>query len=228
MASKYSKVNESHYSLFKECFQNFVVYIILYPILKVLFRIEVQGKENIPQGCGIIAASNHTSYFDPPVLAVATKRLVAFMAKEELFHVPVLSPIIQALGAFSVNRGKLEIATIKSAKHVLSKTKWWLGIFPEGTRVKGNKIGKINSGFGYLAKSTGSKVLPVGIVINRSFCPIFGKMIVRIGKPIEDVSNPEELMDKWAEAVAALTGKEYDRDFSFGNNSKKEVSEQNI
>jgi len=145
------------------------------------------------------------------------------MAKEELFHVPILSQLIQTLGAFAVNREKLEISTIKSAKNILSKTKWLLGIFPEGTRVRGNIVGKINPGFAYLAKTTNSKVLPVGIAYNRRDCPIIGKLIVRIGAPIDVQENPEDLLDKWGQAISELTGYEYSKEYSLGTEKTSET-----
>ena len=128
------------------------------------------------------------------------------MAKEELFHVPVLFLLFfNFLGAFSVNREKLEIATIRSAKAALT-TSWLLGIFPEGTRIKGGKIGNINKGFGYLAKATQSEIVPIGIIGSDTKC---GKLIVRIGKPIPVPKNPEEAIDQWGKAISELTGLEY-------------------
>lgn len=222
MASKFSKVEPQNYNLFKRVFQYFIVYFVSFPFFKVFFRAEIHGKENIPEGDSVIVASTHSSYFDPFIVCFATRRSVAFMAKEELFHVPVLSQLIQALGAFAVNREKLEIATIKSAKNILSKTNWFLGIFPEGTRVKGRKVGKINTGFGYLAKSTNSKILPVAIDLEKPICPLFGKLIVRIGKPIEVNQTPEEICDKWGQTISELIGYEYNKEESLKTETKTE------
>lgn len=223
MASKFSKIDPKSYNIFKEIFQYFIIYFISDPFFKIFFRAEIYGRENVPKDGAYIVASNHSSYFDPLIVCLATKRNVAFMSKEELFSVPVLSPIIQALGAFSVNRGKLEISTIKSAKDILSKTKWLLGIFPEGTRVKDKKVGKINTGFGYLAKVTNSKVLPVGINFTRPRYPFCGKLVVKIGKPIEVSDNPEEILDKWGQSISELTGYEYNKEESISSEQKPEV-----
>jgi len=103
---------------------------------------------------------------------------------------------------------------IKSAKDILSKTKWLLGIFPEGTRVRVKQVGKINTGFGYLAKATKTKILPVGIDFRRPHCPFFGKLVVRIGKLIEVSDNPEEVLDKWGQSISELTGFEYNKEYS--------------
>jgi 1-acyl-sn-glycerol-3-phosphate acyltransferase len=205
MASKFAKMEAKNYCWWRAFIQYCVIYFLLYPFFKIFYRVKVYGRENIPKDKSIIVAANHLSYFDPVFISLATKRPVAYMAKEELFHVPVLSQIIQILGAFSVNREKLEIATIKSAKAALT-TKWLLGIFPEGTRIKTGKIGNVNKGFGYLAKTTNSEILPMGIVGSNTFC---GKLIVRIGKPIPVPSNPEEAVEAWGKAISELTGLEY-------------------
>lgn len=211
MAKNFAKVEPSHYTEWRKVVQYFVIYCILYPFFKILFKVEVNGRENIPEK-SIIVAANHTSWFDPVILSLGMSKPVAFMAKEELFHVPVLSQIIQILGAFSVNREKLEIATIKSAKNALSVDGWFLGIFPEGTRVRTGKLGEIHKGFGYLAKATKSEILPMGIVIKRGKCPIWGKLIVNIGKPIPVPSSPEEAVKQWGEAISKLTGLIYQQE----------------
>ncbi|MDD3013118.1 MAG: lysophospholipid acyltransferase family protein [Candidatus Gastranaerophilales bacterium] len=205
MTSKYAKVEAENYCWWRALAQYWVIYFLLYPFFKIFYRIKVYGRENIPKDRSIIIAANHMSYFDPVIVSLAAKRPIAFMAKEELFSVPVISQIIQILGAIAVNREKLEIATIRSAKAVLT-TKWFLGIFPEGTRIRTGKIGDVTRGFGYLAKSTNSEILPLGIVGSDTFC---GKLIVRIGKPIPVPENPEDAVNQWGRAISELTGLEY-------------------
>jgi len=205
MASKFAKVEAKNYRWWRALIQYWVIYFLLYPFFKVFYKIKVYGRENIPKGKSIIVAANHISYFDPVIVSLATKRPIAFMAKEELFSVPMISQFIQILGAFAVNRKKLEIATIKSAKAVLT-TGWILGIFPEGTRITTGKIGNINKGFGSLAKSTNSEIIPIGIVGSNTFC---GKLVVRIGKPIPVPENPQDAVDQWGKAISELTGLEY-------------------
>lgn len=220
MASKFSKVEAKQYHKLRALLQFFVVYFILYPFFKIFYRVEVYGRENIPKDKSIIVAANHLSNFDPVIVSLAVKKPVAYMAKEELFHVPILSQMIQALGAFSVNRDKLELATIKSAKAVLS-TQWLLGIFPEGTRIKTGKIGKINKGFGYLAKATNSEILPLGIIGSNTCC---GKLIVKIGKPIPIPENPEEAVEIWGKTISELTGIKYEPD----TDTKTEQNQEKI
>ncbi|MDP4193246.1 MAG: lysophospholipid acyltransferase family protein [Bacteroidota bacterium] len=216
MASKFAKVEASNYCWWRALVQYFVIYFILYPFFKIFYRVEVYGRENLPKNKAILVAANHISYFDPVIVSLATKRPVAYMAKEELFHVPVLSQIIQILGAFAVNREKLEIATIRSAKAILT-TDWAFGMFPEGTRVKTGKVGKINQGFAYIAKATKAEIIPLGIKGSNTFC---GKLIVKIGKPLPVPEDPEETVHQWGRAIEELTGIKYEPEESI---SKEEA-----
>jgi len=222
MASKFSKVGAEYYNKYKNLNQWMITYFVIYPYFKLFFRAETQGRENIPENESFIIAATHSSYFDPLIVRMAMKRNVAFMAKEELFKVPVLSQIIEGLGAFSVNRKKLEISTIKSAKFIVFKTKWLLCLFPQGTRIPGRKVGKINKGIGYLAKVTGSRVLPVGIDIKRGVCPLFGKLVVKIGKPIDVCDSADEILDKWGQAINELVGYEYNKEECLGTTEADE------
>jgi 1-acyl-sn-glycerol-3-phosphate acyltransferase len=78
---------------------------ILYCVFKILFRLRVEGLENIPAEGQVIFASNHLSNFDPPLVGAAATRPISFMAKEELFKNPLFGSIIRALRAFPVKRG---------------------------------------------------------------------------------------------------------------------------
>ncbi len=212
MAKNYAKVEPDKYTIWQELGHYFIIFFILYPYFKIFHRISIEGRENIPKGKSILVASNHISNFDPVIVSLAVLRPVAYMAKKELFSVPVISQLIQFLGAFSVNRGKLEVSTIKSAKAVL-KTNWLLGIFPEGTRIKTGKIGNVHKGFGYLAKATGAEILPLGISGSNK---AFGKIKVKIGKPLPVPENPEEAVKKWGKAIQGLTGIEFDENNQSG------------
>jgi len=221
MTRNFAKVEAKHYQPWRAFVQYCVIYLILYPFFKIFFRVEIHGRENIPNK-GIIVAANHTSSFDPVIISLGMNQPIAHMAKQELFHTPVISQLIQILGAFSVNREKLEIATIKSAKSVLS-TKWHLGIFPEGTRIRTGKVGTVHKGFGYLAKVTNSEILPMGIIIKRNICPMFGKLIIKIGKPIPVPKTPEEAIENWGKAIAELTGLEFNSTIKDTENNDKNL-----
>lgn len=72
-------------------------------IYTILFRLEAVGRENIPKEGGVLLCSNHISNFDPPTVGIKLRRQVRFMAKSELFEIPVLGRIIKAVGAFPLN-----------------------------------------------------------------------------------------------------------------------------
>lgn len=86
--------------------------------------------------------SNHISNLDPPTVGILLKRKVHFMAKAELFNVPVLGPLIGKLGAFPVKRGGVSKESIKLALNILRDGKV-MGIFPEGSRGAGESVKRV-------------------------------------------------------------------------------------
>lgn len=141
------------------------------------FRLEVSGTEHVPEHGAVILASNHISTLDPPLVGTPLKRVVRFMAKEELFKVPVLGFIIRNVGAFPVKRGGVSKESIRHALKLLGEG-GVMGIFPEGTR--GGGMGK--KGAASLAMRSGATVVPVGIIGNYK---IFSKIKIVYGKPVD-------------------------------------------
>ncbi len=134
---------------------------ILYICLKLFYRFSVEGAEHLPATGPVIVACNHCSLLDPIVVGCSIlQRPVSFMAKEELFRIPLLGPIIRKLGAFPVRRGKGDRAAIRAAVEVLKEGKV-LGIFPEGTRYKDNKLHPLRHGITLLAMETNARILPM-------------------------------------------------------------------
>jgi 1-acyl-sn-glycerol-3-phosphate acyltransferase len=125
------------------------------------WRFRVVDADKVPAAGPVILACNHVSYFDPPALGVASPRPVTYMAKRELFSLPVLGPVISWLGAFPVDRSRGDVAAIRSAIGLLERGAV-LGIFPEGTRNKDGK-GKAQMGVALLASLSGSSVVPAYI-----------------------------------------------------------------
>lgn len=189
----------------------FLVTHIFYMIrFKLVYRLEVYGKENIPDNNNFIIAANHLSTLDPPLVCGVMNRSVAYMAKKELFENPFMRWWLNWLGAFAVDREKLGVSTIKTVKN-LKKTDWVLGIFPQGTRQEAGEISNISKGFASLAKSTKCGILPVGITGTQEVkrIPFSGKIIVRIGKVIPYTDNVEEMVKEWEESIENLTGFKY-------------------
>ena len=120
------------------------------------------GAENIPAEGPIIVAPTHLSYLDPPAVAVGKKRELTFMAKEELFGVPVLGWMIRSVGSFPVRRGGSDTESIRQALAILEAGRSLL-VFPEGTRGNGEVLGDLNPGVAMLAKRTDAWVIPIAI-----------------------------------------------------------------
>ena len=102
---------------------------MIYQILKgifswfflLFFRAEAQGRENMPEQGAVILAANHMSNWDPPLLAAFLQRPVTYMAKQELFEIPVFGAAIRACHAFPVKRGAADRGAIKAALRVSSE-----------------------------------------------------------------------------------------------------------
>ena len=166
----------------------------VFPIYKFVFKGHLIGKENIPKKDSFIMVSNHGSLFDPPLLGHALGRNISFMAKAELFKIPILGFIIEGCGAYPVKRGIADKNTIKTACKKLSNNNC-IGIFIDGTRQKNGRVNKPKQGAALLAFKNQKLLLPVAIVnshrlIRFKFCiPIFSKIVIKVGKPVEPPKN---------------------------------------
>ena len=157
---------------------------IIRPFVKLLYRIDVKGLENIPDNGGVIICPNHTSNADPVLLAIIFKRQIYFMAKAELFKFKLLGKIFKAVGAFPVNRGKGDTSAIESAEKILKNGKQ-LGLFIEGTRSKNNEFLRPKTGCVAIAYKTGVSILPVCMTgKNEHKVKLLKKNMISIGEPI--------------------------------------------
>ncbi|WP_195268744.1 lysophospholipid acyltransferase family protein [Eubacterium sp. 1001713B170207_170306_E7] len=147
----------------------------------ILYNIQAEGEENIPETGGFVLCPNHISNYDPLAVATHMKRQVHFMAKAELYKNFVFKKVMLALGTIPVDRGKVSLETLKESLRVL-KNGEILGIFPEGTRVKNGERRKPMEGFVVFALKTKSPILPVHIEGEYKFR---GKINIKFGKPIE-------------------------------------------
>jgi 1-acyl-sn-glycerol-3-phosphate acyltransferase len=150
-------------------------------IFKPWYRVETIGAENIPKEGGVLLCSNHIHNLDPIIVGITGKRPVYFMAKEEIFRVPVLGNIVRKCNAFPVKRGMSDREALRKGINIL-KDGHVLGLFPEGTRSKTGELGKGLAGAGFFALKTNCAVVP---------CAILGpyknlqKLKVVYGKPIQ-------------------------------------------
>ena len=134
--------------------------------------------------------SNHGSLLDPPLLGHALGHNISFMAKAELFKIPLLGFIIRSCGAYPVRRGIADKNTIKTACAKLANDSS-IGIFIDGTRQKNGRVNKPKQGAALLAFKNQKLLLPVAIINSHKlirfkfFLPFFTKIVIKVGKPIK-------------------------------------------
>ncbi|RYI31276.1 1-acyl-sn-glycerol-3-phosphate acyltransferase [Bacillus infantis] len=153
----------------------------VYGALKPIYRFEVIGKENFPAEGGVLLCSNHIDNLDPPVVGITAPRPVHFMAKEELFNLPVLGTIVRNLNAFPVKRGMSDREALRKGIGLLKEGNV-LGLFPEGTRSKTGELGKGLAGAGFFALRAPAHVVPCAII--GPYKP-FKRLKVVYGKPLD-------------------------------------------
>lgn len=131
-------------------------------ICRIFFHVGVSGTDNLPEKGGFILASNHISYLDPVILAVASPRKLNFMAKRELFRNRLIGPFLMGLGAFPVKRDSADLSALKEA---IRRLRQGLGLvlFPEGSRGFGTQAQEPQAGIGFLAAKTAVPVVPAFI-----------------------------------------------------------------
>ena len=184
-------------------------HLTLWPLVRVPLRLRVYGRQNIPRHGAVLIVSNHISQADPPIVGVAAlPRKSYYMAKIELFRVPVLRRVIYGLGAFPVDRGASDRRALKLAREILGRGDQLL-MFPEGTRHKDGRLRPGLPGAGTLGLVPGVTVVPAAIWgSNRFMRPVR----VAFGPPL-DLSDLTEgsrsarsklAVDRMMDAVAAL------------------------
>ena len=161
-------------------------------VFNIFYRVEILNAENIPENGPALLCSTHNNILDMFFLGYKLKRWIYWMAKEELFKNPIGGFIFPKLGAFPIKRGKGDVGSIKTAyKHLQDGN--IVGIFPQGTRVKGKnrKAAPIKSGAALLATNAGVKIIPASVEGNYR---LFSKIRVVFGKPYTiDVQKDKKL-----------------------------------
>lgn len=160
---------------------------VLLGVLKPIYRFEVIGRENLPKSGGVLLCTNHIHNFDPIVAGINAPRPVHFMAKEELFNVPILGKLVPHLNAFPVKRGMSDREALRKGLSVL-KEGHVFGLFPEGTRSKTGELGKGLAGAGFFALRTDAEIVPCAII---GPYKAFKKLKVVYGKPIDMKAHRE-------------------------------------
>ncbi len=167
-----------------------LIKLIARPLFRLLFSVEHEGVEHVPEKGAAIIAGNHPSYLDPLLVGLPIKRTIRFMAWDALFKVPLLGQLIKAVGAFPVDirKGRGE-AAFQQALRVLQDGDA-LGIFPEGQRSDQAAMGELRTGVARLAIESGAPIVPVTIGgATRAWpkwklLPKSAKIVVRYHEPI--------------------------------------------
>ncbi len=187
---------------------------VVSPMLHAYFRGRIYGAENVPQTGPLIVVSNHASDFDPPIVSCCMRRPVAFMAKEELFQVPVLKQAILLYGAYPVKRGAADRQALRSAMSYLEQG-WATGVFLQGTRTPDARITDPKLGAALIAAKTQAPLLPVSlwgtqaIIQKGNTLPKPVPVTVRIGELIPppksgDREDLEAVTQQCAEVINSL------------------------
>jgi 1-acyl-sn-glycerol-3-phosphate acyltransferase len=162
---------------------------VVSPMLHTYFRGRIHGAQYVPTKGSMVVVSNHASDFDPPLLSCGVGRPVAYMAKAELFRVPILKQAITLYGAYPVKRGASDRQAIRSALAYLDQG-WATGVFLQGTRTTDARITKPHFGAALIAAKAQVPLLPVSlwgtekIVKKGNYIPRPVPLTIRIGHPI--------------------------------------------
>jgi 1-acyl-sn-glycerol-3-phosphate acyltransferase len=159
------------------------------PLLHVVYRADVRGRERVPsQGPGILVA-NHESIVDPFVVALATPRVIRYLAKAELYESSIGRALMQGFGAIPIERGRGDHDAMAHAREVL-RAGGLVGIFPQGT-AKPYRRRPFHRGAARLALETGAPLVPIALAgTERVLRPHrirlgLPKVYVVVGRPIE-------------------------------------------
>ena len=146
-------------------------------IFRIFYRMEVLGRENVPETGGVILCANHRSNWDPPIVGSQIERFCRFMAKEELFKFRPFGKFLYTLGAFPVKRGAVSKQSIVDTLRLIKQGEI-ITIFPEGPR----NGGTAKRGVATFALRSRAIVIPVAII---GTYKLFSTMRIVYGKPLD-------------------------------------------
>jgi 1-acyl-sn-glycerol-3-phosphate acyltransferase len=209
----------------------FLKWIAIGPLLRVVFRPQVEGAENVPEEGPAILASNHLSYADWLFMPLTLQRRVTFVAKAEYFDDPKTAWFFRAVGQIPIRRtgGSAAMAALDSAAEVLEGGHLF-GIYPEGTRSPDGRLYKGKTGVARLALRCQAPVLACAMIGTREVQPIgqvkpniFRPITIRIGAPMDfsrfydkptDPKILRQITDEIMYELRSLSGQEYVHEYA--------------
>ena len=178
-------------------------------LAKTFFNYRVIGAENMIEEGPCIIAANHCSFFDPPLVGVACKRAIHYLARKSLLEWPVLGPIFPELNVIPVDRKNADRSALMGAIRVV-KNGGAVLIFPEGTRSPDGNLQSAQPGIGMIAAKTGAPVVPVRLFGSFDAFPRDRRLprrvpiTVVIGRPLSTASGSADSKESYQEGSNAV------------------------
>ena len=153
--------------------------------VKLIFGLRAYGTENLSPDCGVLVCANHTSFCDVIVMSACSDVQIRYMAKKELFAVPLIGPFVRALGAYPVDRKGGDVAALRKTVGMIEDG-CAVGVFPQGTRSPGvdPRTTSVHHGVGLIAYRAKCDIVPVYIKTKGNHTRFFAKTEVYFGKPL--------------------------------------------
>ena len=203
-----------------------IIYAILARIIGFIFNYKVINREKEPDEGRVIVCANHVSATDAIALCYSfRKNQVCFMAKKELFKIPVLAGLIRLLGAFPIDRGGSDVGAIKSAVSLVSEGRV-LGIFPQGHRYPGEdpRTTKTKNGMALIATKAEANIVPAYIWRKNNKFKMFRRTYIILGDmiPYEELAYDHEASGEYSR----ITGIVFNKICDIGEQFERERAEK--
>ena len=186
------------------------------PLVRFFMGVRIEGKENIPAQGGVIVCANHIAVRDPILIAACFPRQIRYVAKKELFSVPIVSSVIRALGAIRMDRKGNDVVALRTCTQ-LAKLGEAVALFPQGHRYPGVNPATtpLRAGAAQIAFRSGCDVLPVCIKVNKNKYGLFRPVTIVVGKVIPHDTLPFE--NGGSEAYQKVTEAVFDEVVKLGD-----------
>lgn len=206
-----------------------VSWVVVSPLIRSLWRVNVEGREHVPKKGAAIFASNHLSVLDHFVLGSTIRRPIHYISKAQHFDFPVRRFLFRRWGVIPLKRGEGDRQAFDASLQVLAEGNLF-GIYPEGTRSLDGKLHRGHTGVARLHLQSGAPIIPVAMLgtfeamPKGKRLPNFHKCGVRFGPALdfsefrdraEDRSFLRKITDEVMAAIAQQSGQEYVDEYQF-------------